>query len=182
MATQKALQLATERLVLRPASASDNLTLFRIFGDPKTQLFNPAGPLTHQQQADALLARWLGHWTRFGLGPWAIAPLQSPDIVVGFGGLDFRNYGEDVRLNLGFRFAAEAWGHGYATELGRASFRVAFNELGQPAVFGLVRPDNLASIHVLEKLGMTREGVLDDVPPKAPSLVYRRANPGQTDT
>jgi RimJ/RimL family protein N-acetyltransferase len=169
-------------LVLRPPRLDDNLTLFYIFGDPRTQQFNPAGPLVNQQQADALLERWLGHWARHGFGPWAIATVQAPDAVVGFGGLDFRNYGENVRLNLGFRFAPEAWGHGYATELGRRSLRFAFDELEQAAVFGLVRPSNLASIRVLEKLGMVREGTLDDTPPRESSFIYKCSNPGRAAT
>ena len=54
---------------------------------------------------------------------------------------------------------------------------LAFDTLSLPEVFGLVRPDHAASIRVLEKLGMQRFGLLDDVPGQAPSLVLRVCHP-----
>ena len=71
----------------------------------------------------------------------------------------------------------QAWGQGYATEVGCDALVLAFETLGLPEVFGLVRPDHAASIRVLEKLGMQPFGVLDDVPGQAPSLVLRVCHP-----
>jgi RimJ/RimL family protein N-acetyltransferase len=42
-----------------------------------------------------------------------------------------------------------------------------------PEVHAIVRPANLASSHVLRKIGMPEIGTLDDVPGKAPSLLFR---------
>jgi len=57
--------------------------------------------------------------------------------------------------------------------LARDALALAFDTLGLPEVFGLVRPDHAASIRVLEKVGMQPFGVLDDVPGKATSRVMR---------
>jgi RimJ/RimL family protein N-acetyltransferase len=73
--------------------------------------------------------------------------------------------------------AVEAWGQGYATELGRDALVLAFDTLDLPEVLGLVRPDHRMSIRVLEKIGMQRCGVLDDVPGEAPSVVFRACRP-----
>lgn len=81
------------------------------------------------------------------------------------------------RINLGYRFAVEAWGQGYATELARDALALAFENPNVPQVFGLVRPDHAASIRVLEKVGMQHFGLLDDVPGQAPSLVLRICHP-----
>ncbi|WP_164450304.1 GNAT family N-acetyltransferase, partial [Pseudomonas viridiflava] len=59
----------------------------------------------------------------------------------------------------------------YAT--GKAGLVHAFETLRLPDVYGLVRPDHAASIKVLEKIGMQRIGIQDDVPGKAPSLVFK---------
>ena len=38
------MHLQTERLILRPVAATDLDALYRIYGDPATNTFNPAGP------------------------------------------------------------------------------------------------------------------------------------------
>lgn len=91
----------------------------------------------------------------------------------GFGGIAHHHYLAEQRVNLGYRFAVEAWGKGYATQLGQDALQHAFVQLGLPEVFALVRPDHAASIRVLEKIGMQLFAQLDDVPGQAPSLVYR---------
>lgn len=165
--------LATERLILRPPQPEDLESLFAIYGDPATHQFNPAGPLLELRQAQTMLDGWLLHWAEKGFGQWAVATRETPACVIGFGGLDARMYLETERLNLGYRFGPKAWGQGYATELGRAALRFGFVELIVPEIFAVVRPDHVASIKVLEKIGMQRIDTLDDVPGQASSLVFK---------
>lgn len=164
---------STTRLTYRRPQQADLPTVFAIFGDPQTNLFNPAGPMTDITQAGALLDRWLQHWETHGYGWWTISSAQAPEQILGFAGIAAHDYLGKKVINLGYRFAVEAWGHGYATEAAQNALTHAFNHLGLPEVFGLVRPDHTASIRVLEKIGMCRFGELDDVPGKAPSLVFR---------
>ncbi|WP_248730514.1 GNAT family N-acetyltransferase [Pseudomonas sp. MWU13-2517] len=165
------------RLIYRQPQPADLQRLFAIFGDPQTNLFNPAGPLASPDAARRLLDQWLEQWATQGYGWWAIAERAAPDHIIGFGGIAPLNYLHERRINLGYRFAVEAWGQGYATEVGRDALALAFDSLGLSEVFGLVRPDHAASIRVLEKLGMQPFGLLDDVPGKAPSLVLRVCHP-----
>ena len=51
------------------------------------------------------------------------------------------------------------WGQGYATEAVRGLIGYAFEELGLHRLEAGVATGNLASIRVLEKAGMTREGL-----------------------
>ncbi|MGE8189624.1 GNAT family N-acetyltransferase [Pseudomonas sp. NPDC086278] len=162
----------TARLLLRPPQVDDLASVFAIYGDPATNQFNPAGPLTRIDQAQTLLTQWMTHWEIHGYGQWTIATRDAPDCVIGFGGVDSRKYAETERLNLGYRFAVTAWGRGYATELSRAAVGFGLDELKLRQIFALVRPAHAASIHVLEKIGMQRVDVLDDVPGQLPSLVY----------
>ena len=165
------------RLIYRQPHPDDVQRLLAIFGDPQTNLFNPAGPMASLDDAQRLLDRWLEQWVAQGFGWWAIARNEAPEHIIGFGGIAPLNYLTERRINLGYRFAVEAWGQGYATELGRDALALAFETLGLPEVFGLVRPDHATSIRVLEKIGMQPYGVLDDVPGKAPSLVLRICHP-----
>jgi [ribosomal protein S5]-alanine N-acetyltransferase len=52
------------------------------------------------------------------------------------------------------------WGQGYATEAMHALFDFGFNVLGLHRVADAVDPANVASLRVLEKLGLRREGHL----------------------
>ncbi|MBK5410710.1 GNAT family N-acetyltransferase [Pseudomonas sp. TH34] len=164
--------ITTSRLIFRAPTVDDAASVFAIYGDPETNRYNPAGPLTDLGQAEAALARWLKHWAEHGFGQWAIATREAPECVIGFGGITLYKYNDVERINLGYRFAVSAWGQGYATELARAALQFGFVELDQPQVYGVVRPAHTASIKVLEKIGMRPIDELDDVPGQAPSLVF----------
>ena len=164
--------ISTARLLLRPPVAEDLDRFYRIHSDPAANRFNPAGPMASPDIAAHAFAQWLQHWERHGYGQWAVATLDDPAFVIGFGGLALRDYGVHKRMNLGYRFDPHYFGHGYATELAAAARDAGFKQLGCDTVFGLVRPGHAVSIRVLEKIGMRRVGELDDVPGHAPSLVY----------
>lgn len=163
----------TERLVLRCPVAGDAASLFAIYGDPGTNVFNPFGPYPDIERARAILVEWVAHWRQHGFGWWAIATAANPSVVIGYGGVGYRKYLGSEVLDLGYRFSVDSWGNGYATELGRAAIGVAFGDLAKTEVFAIVRPGNQPSIHVLDKMGMTFFDTLDDVPGEALSLMYR---------
>ncbi|MGK9175407.1 GNAT family N-acetyltransferase [Yokenella regensburgei] len=162
----------TGRLTLRPVAPADLEDLFRIYGDPATNMFNPAGPYPDIAHARAVLTRWLHHWNKYAFGQWAIARIDAPENVIGFGGLSISTYADITINNLGYRFATEAWGNGLATEFSHAAVRYGFEVLNLNAISGVVRPDHLASQKVLTKAGFHHAGEVDDVADEEPSLLY----------
>ncbi len=60
---------------------------------------------------------------------------------------------------LGYCFARSAWGQGYATEAARLGASFAFGSLGLHRVWARCDSENEASIRVLVKLGLRREGL-----------------------
>ncbi len=60
----------------------------------------------------------------------------------------------DTPWEIGWHLQRCAWGQGYATEAARVVLEYAFQVLALPAVMALVKPDNLRSHRVAEKLGM----------------------------
>lgn len=163
---------SSARLTYRKPEVSDFDRLFEIYSDPQTQRFNPAGPMETNAQAKALVSTWIKHWATHGFGWWAIAEKASPEHLIGFGGVGYYSYLSDLRLNLGYRFASEVWGRGYATETGQFALSFAFTTHGLEHIWAIVRPGHTASIKVLEKVGMHRCGELDDVPGEPSSLIY----------
>nr|WP_315031801.1 GNAT family N-acetyltransferase [uncultured Chryseobacterium sp.] len=164
--------IATERLILRKPVKEDFKIFFEINHDPETNIHNPSGPMSFEK-AESTFTRMLDHWETYHFGSWAIVEKESPENIIGFGGLSYRFYGEKEKLNLGYRFASQAWGKGYATEFTKKAIDLGFNEHRQGEIFALVRPSNLASVKVLEKAGMIKIGTLNDVPGQPESLVYR---------
>jgi RimJ/RimL family protein N-acetyltransferase len=67
---------------------------------------------------------------------------------------------------IGWRFAFEHWGRGYATEGARAALQFAFNELGWREVVALTAVSNLRSQRVMQRLGMTHDPLDDFDHPK----------------
>ena len=55
---------------------------------------------------------------------------------------------------VGWVLRADVWGHGFATEAGRACLEWGFGSLEVPYLTAMIRPDNDRSIHVAERLGM----------------------------
>lgn len=165
--------IMSSRLILdKPSSKEDFKRYYEINSDPDTNLYNPHGAMSYEV-AQEVFQDMVAHWEDNNFGLWKIAEKENPNYIIGFGGLSNRMYGDDLKLNLGFRFDKLYWGKGYATELAKKAIEYAFDVLNTREVFGLVRPQNKASITVLEKCNMICFGTLPDVPNEEDSLVYK---------
>jgi predicted N-acetyltransferase YhbS len=67
-----------------------------------------------------------------------------------------------------WRLARPAWGHGYASEAAREVCRIAFQELGLQSLVSCTVPTNRASRSVMERLGMTHDPRNDFDHPRLP--------------
>ena len=172
------MELHSERLCYRPVCEDDLADLFRIYGDPATNTFNPAGPYPDLAYTESVLQRWLAQWQTDGFGCWAISLRSAPEKVVGFGGLSVRNAAAVKINNLGFRFETGVWGQGLATELSRFAIRYGFMTHTLPEISALVRRNHLASQRVLQKSGLRYCQEIEDIADLPPSLLFRltRAN------
>lgn len=162
----------TDRLALRPVTKRDVEDLFRIHGDPATNIFNPAGPYPDLEYAQSVLTRWLAHWAEHGFGQWAITEKQHPQKVIGFGGLSIRSYAGVAINNLGYRFETAAWGKGYATEFACFAVEHGFTAFNLAEIAAVVRPNHLVSQNVLKKSGLRFSREIHDVDNAPPSLMF----------
>ena len=60
-------------------------------------------------------------------------------------------------VEIAWRFARWAWGHGYATEAASAALDFAFSTLGRTEVVSFTATTNVRSQAVMRRLGMTRD-------------------------
>ena len=65
--------------------------------------------------------------------------------------------GGDGEVEVGWHLHPDAWGRGLATEAARGVIAYGFS-LGLPEIYAVVRPDNLRSLAVCQRLGMTPLG------------------------
>lgn len=152
----------TERFLVRWYRTGDGPDAFEIYGDPEVWRYLGNGTHAPDPDADyterALVATSLRLQERGdGLGLWAIED-RADGRVVGTVGLAPTKDGE---VELAYHLARAQWGRGIATETGRGALAHGFTTLGLERIVAFVHPPNLASIHVLDKLGFRFVGDAD---------------------
>lgn len=164
----------SDRLIFDKPIEDDFKRFYEINADSDTNLFNPNGAMD-LKTAEQAFKTMLTHWDEKGFGTWAIKEKENPAFIIGFGGLSYRLYGNEIKLNVGYRFDSNSWGKGYATELAKNAIAFGLYKLDKNEIFAVVRPKHLVSIKVLEKCNMQLFGRLDDVENEEHSLVYKIA-------
>ena len=141
---------STNRLHLRDLEPSDAASLYALNSDPEVIRFTGDKPFASAQAAEAFLVDY-DHYRIHGFGRWAV--IRNADRrFIGFCGL--RRDETNGEVDLGFRFFAEYWSQGYATEAGLAALSLGFEEYGLERIVGRSMRENLPSVSVLQKLGM----------------------------
>ena len=67
---------------------------------------------------------------------------------------------ENREGEIGYYLEQASWNQGFATETARALLSFGFSRLGLHRMVALCFVENRGSAHVLEKIGMSREGIL----------------------
>jgi RimJ/RimL family protein N-acetyltransferase len=158
----------TERLILRAFTLDDAEAWLPLISLPEIVRYTGDVPATSVDEARELLrTRPLRDYAVHGYGRMAVIE-KSSGRLVGFSGL---KYLEDLReVDIGYRFLPDCWGKGYATESAGVLMEQGRREHGIERIVGMAHPDNAASIHVLEKLGLRFERLLE---PEADGLRLR---------
>jgi RimJ/RimL family protein N-acetyltransferase len=166
------MRLETPRLVLREPRAEDAVAFSEIWRDPETTRF--VGGAKARDEVDAMVARMVEHWNRYGVGLFTIERKED-DRVLGRVGLLLWDPGRwvsgfhatlegAVETEVGWTLGREHWGRGYATEGALASRDWAFRQLRLTRLISLIALENAASIRVAEKIGESFERHVEDGP------------------
>ena len=160
-------RLETERLILREWRDTDRTPFAELNADPLV-VEHLTGPLD-RAASDAFVDRIVAHWAEDGHGLWAVERREDGQFL-GFVGLAAPSFATAFTpcVEIGWRLAREAWGHGYASEGARAALRFGFEELGLAEIVSFTVPANVRSRAVMERIGMTRDPVDDFDHPNLP--------------
>lgn len=148
-------ELESPRLLLRRFTLDDAPFVQRLVNEPS--FIANIGDKKVRSLDDArryLVEGPLAMYERHGFGLWH-ASLRQGGAAVGMCGLLRRHILPDV--DVGYAYLPEYWGQGLAYEAGAAVLRHAREKFALRRVIGVVSEGNLASIRVLEKLGLRFE-------------------------
>nr|WP_199158076.1 GNAT family N-acetyltransferase [Pedobacter sp. ASV2] len=148
----------TERLLLRELLPEDINGLLQLDSDPEVHQYLGQKTISTIEESSQNLNYIRQQYIDNGIGRWAVIEKQTNQFI-GWSGLKLITELTNGHINyydLGYRFIKEYWGKGYATESAKASISYAFNQLKANEVYAIADIDNLASIKILEKLGLKR--------------------------
>jgi RimJ/RimL family protein N-acetyltransferase len=146
-------ELSTQRLVMRGWRETDLAPWAAMNADPEVRRY--VGPLLTGEQAAGWALSYQDELDRYGFGYWALE-VRASGAFIGFAGLRPADEEDPVPgVGLGWRLARRAWGHGYATEAGRAALDYGLGVLGEPEIIAVTMAGNLRSQSVMHRIGMT---------------------------
>jgi len=146
------LNIETERLRIRALTIIDAGFMMQLMNTP-TWIKNIGNRnITDKTAASNYIANnIINSYNVHGFGLFLVA-LKNNNQSVGISGIVKR---EGLTIpDLGFAFLPKYEGNGIATEAGKAVVKYAAESLQIVELAGITKPDNLASIRVLEKVGM----------------------------
>jgi len=164
--------ITTERLLLSTFTEADAQLIYELNADPAVTKFTLDPVRDLAQAAEILNNTILPQYHLYKHGRWAIH-LRSTQDFIGWCGL--KNRPERNEIDLGYRLLKQYWGNGYATEAAQACIQYGFELLGMKQIVGRAMPDNIASIQVLKKCGMSYVG--DEIVDAHPAKTYQILNP-----
>lgn len=152
----------TKRLIIRTwIPQADAEQALQIYSDPKVTRFLIT-KVDSVENSLNLLQRWVAKamlWNN-GTGFWAIATKETGEIVGTIILIQLQDEDENLTQDyeIGWHLKKSAWGKGYATEAARAILDYGFKTLKLPTIYAVARPENTASLRVIQRLGMIPVG------------------------
>jgi [ribosomal protein S5]-alanine N-acetyltransferase len=158
--------LRTGRLVLQPLTGADLDALHRVSNDPLVRRYLWDDEPVPRTAIEDIIAQSVRGFVQRGLGLFGIR-LRGEEEILGFCGfLPLEGTGE---IELAYELVPDWWGRGLASEAARECLRYAFEEVGLGRVVAGADPPNVASLRVLDKLGMKPIG---EIAPDQPGIPY----------
>ncbi len=147
-------RLRTARLLLRPFEFTDVDDVRAYASDAEVARYRPLpDPYTRNDAAEFVDRQMRTDWS------------TNPEFAVVYGrrvigGISLHVNPEHETAELGYLLGRRWWGRGLATDAARAVVDWGFQSFELHKVYARAHVDNKPSWRVLERLGMTREGVL----------------------
>lgn len=144
--------LQTPRLLLREFTPEDTDALTLVLSDLETMRHYPAP--YDRAGVELWIERNRQRYQKDGVGLWAMELTKTSELVGDCGIILQQVEGEHL-FEIGYHLRRDHWGQGFATEAAIACRDWAFAHLKTERLISLIRPENLSSRRVAERVGMT---------------------------
>jgi ribosomal-protein-alanine N-acetyltransferase len=149
--------LETERLYLREFRVDDAEDMFNLNSD--FEVIQYTGDVAFKTIQDAkILIENYDHYQKYGFGRWAVIEKETEEFL-GWCGLKYSE--EKDEYDIGYRFFKKHWNKGFASESSLACLEFGFSKFKMKKIVGRVMLENIASIKVLEKIGLSFDKYFD---------------------
>jgi ribosomal-protein-alanine N-acetyltransferase len=150
--------IITRRLVLRGFRPEDVDAYFHtIHDDPEVMRFLPGGQPRPRERSEFLVNWALERWRQHNFGLWALCDNASGKLIGHCGLMVIPETSGEVEV--AYAIGKEWWGQGLASEAAHASLRFGFEQAGLEEIVAVADPANTASLRVMAKIGMARQGL-----------------------
>ena len=145
--------IETPRLLMRPYTEDDIQDAYLMNLDPEVSRYTGDGGVHTFEEIDKIIrTSVLTDYKVHGFGRLAVIHKENNEFI-GFSGLKYLPEFDEV--DIGYRFKKAYWGKGIATEANLPFIDYGFQKLGLKKIIGLVFAENVASVNVLKKLGLS---------------------------
>lgn len=144
------LILETDRLILKEIDISDAEAMFKLNSDWEVMKYTGDISFDSLEQTKAFIEGY-PDYEKNGFGRNAVF-LKETSEFLGWCGLKKL---PDGTVDIGYRFLKHHWNKGYATESARAMIDFGFKHYGLTEIIGNAAEENVGSVRVFEKTGMS---------------------------
>ena len=147
----------TNRLILREFNINDAENFYRLNLNPNVIQYTGNSAFKNIEEAQFFLENYKDYLEN-GFGRWAVIE-KSTQLFLGWCGLKYDTFSNET--DIGFRFFEEYWNNGFASESAKACLDYGFEKINLKTIIGRAMAENIASIKVLEKIGLQFEKEFD---------------------
>ncbi|MCD4731545.1 MAG: GNAT family N-acetyltransferase [Bacteroidales bacterium] len=153
------MTISTIRLIIREISWDDAEHIHAIHSIPEVDEYNTLGIPKDIEETKNLIRSAIEDQTNKTRKEFAwIVRLKESDIIIGLCGM-FLSADKFKMGEIYYKLLPEHWGNGYATEIAKALVSFGFKDIKLHRIEAGTAVGNIKSFKVLEKIGMTKEGI-----------------------
>lgn len=154
----KSFLRVSPRMVFRPLMKSDLVAMYKLSSIPEVEQYNTLGIPKDISVTKAILKERLRENKAESIGNLTLTVEQKgTNTFMGLFGISLGRPTQQ-KAEIWYKFHPDFWGKGLATEAVNCMLDYCFEELNLHRVEAGCAVENIASIRVLEKVGMLREG------------------------
>lgn len=153
------MEIQTERLVIKEILWEDVERVHTIHSIPEVDEFNTLGLPKDIEETKELIRSTIEEQSnnirkQFA---WIVSIKKSGDLI-GLCGM-ILSADKFKMAEIYYKLIPQHWGNGYATEIAKALINFGFDELKLHRIEAGAAVENIKSLRVLNKIGMTKEGI-----------------------